>query len=261
MTYDDIVELFDLKLGDRIYLSSQLLKLILNFRKDKKLFDGSELINSFQRVVGKEGTILIPVFSFDFSNIGYYDIRNTKGSTGALGNIALERNDFKRTTHPMHSFMVWGKDQNELVGMRNKNSFGIDSPFGYCISHHVKQIVLGTDYVHAMTFIHYCEVTCNVPYRFIKNFTGTYITEDGKRESRTYEYSARKLDIQPKENFNKIGHILEKEGISQKISIEGIESYIIDLAGSYSFICKDIIMNQCRNIYDFNIPREEIFCT
>lgn len=68
----------------------------------------------------------------------------------------------------MHSFEVWGKDQDYLVTLDNRNSFGSDSPFAYCISHHVKQIILGTDYVHAMTFVHYAEVSCNVPYRFAK---------------------------------------------------------------------------------------------
>ena len=56
-----------------------------------------------------------------------------------------------------------------------------------------------------------------------------------------------------------MGNILETEGISKKIDIYGLESYLVDLAKSYPIICKDIIENKCRNIYDFNIPREEIF--
>ena len=257
--YEKIVSQFNLQKGDSIWLSSELIKLVLILKKKQIKFDGNELISAFQNSVGEEGTILIPTFSFDFSNKKYYDILHTKGTTGALGNLALHRDDFKRTKHPMHSFMVWGKDKRLLTSMDNKNSFGLDSPFGYCIGNHVKQVILGIDYVHAVTFIHYAEATCNVPYRFAKSFTGEYVTENGETEIRTYDYVARKLEIQPEEAFNRMGNILETEGISKKIDIYGLESYLVDLAKSYPIICKDIIENKCRNIYDFNIPREEIF--
>lgn len=257
--YDKIVNQFNLKIGDSIWISSELIKLVLSLKKKQIVFDGNDLINAFQKAVGEEGTILIPTFSFEFSNKKHYDILKTKGITGALGNLALQRVDFKRTKHPMHSFMVWGKDKELLTSMDNKNSFGIDSPFGYCIRNHVKQVVLGTDYVHAVTFIHYAEATCNVPYRFIKSFTGEYVTETGETEIRTYDYMARKLEIEPKEVFNKMGKLLEAEGASRKIGIEDLECYLVDLAKSYPIICKDILENQCCNIYEFNIPRDEIF--
>lgn len=259
MIYEEIVSQFGLKKGDKIWLSSELIQLILTFRTKKIKFDGSALLDEFQRAIGREGTLMLPTFSFDFSNKKYYDIVKTKGTTGALGNIALERPDFQRTQHPMHSFEVWGNDMERLVSMSNKHSFGVDSPFAYCVGSHVKQVILGTDYVHAMTFIHYAEVTCNVPYRFAKSFTGTYVDEHGISTQRTYDYAARKLEIEPKEEFNRMGRILEEKGVSRKIDIYGLTCYIIDLAGSYPVICKDIIENKCANIYDFNIPRDHIF--
>ena len=104
--YENIVSQFELQKGDSIWLSSELIKLVLTLKKKQIKFDGNELIYAFQKAVGVEGTILIPTFSFEFSNKQHYDILNTKGTTGALGNLALKRNDFKRTRHPMHSFMV-----------------------------------------------------------------------------------------------------------------------------------------------------------
>lgn len=256
--YDEIVNYLDLKKGDSIWVSSELIKFVLKFKKKKISFDGNALIDSFQKAVGEDGTIIIPTFSFEFSNNKYYDILNTKGTTGILGNLSMQRLDFTRTQHPMHSFTVWGKDKDVLASMNNLNSFGIDSPFGYCLNKHVRQIILGTDYVHAMTFIHYAEVTCNVPYRFAKSFTGEYVDKEGRSEIRTYDYAARKLEIQPEERFNRMGIILEEKGISKKINIDGVECYTIDLARSYPIICKDILENNCGNIYDFNIPREEV---
>ena len=159
----------------------------------------------------------------------------------------------------MHSFAVWGKDKEELVSLQNRNSFGVDSPFGYCLGKHVRQIILGTDYVHAMTFIHYVEYVCNVPYRFAKSFTGQYVTREGIEEQRTYDYPARRLEIEPKEIFNQMGRILEERGASRKIDISGIDCYDINLAASFPIICDDIIKNKCKSIYEFNIEREKIF--
>lgn len=259
MDYQSLVNSLDLKKGDSIWLSSELIRLILLFRKEGINFDGSLLLDSFQSVIGEEGTLILPVFSFEFSNRGKYDVMNTKGITGVLGNIALKRSDFSRTQHPMHSFMVWGKDREELVGMTNKNSFGLDSPFGYCVRRHVRQIILGTDYIHAMTFIHYAETICNVPYRFLKKFTGLYVDRDGHEEKRTYDYFARKLDIEPQEKFNRIGVILEEKGISRKLCFHGLECYDIDLAASLPILCDDIINNECKNMYDFNVERKIVF--
>ena len=98
MDYRSLVEQFHINKGDRIWLSSELIKLVLQFKKEDIRFDGSLLIDEFQKAVGKEGTLLLPVFSFEFSNKGRYDIIKTKGATGALGNIALGRNDFKRVS-------------------------------------------------------------------------------------------------------------------------------------------------------------------
>lgn len=257
--YQKLVEPFGLKKGDSIWLSSELMKIVVLCKKQKIDFDSNKLIEAFQDAVGEEGTILIPTFSFDFSNKKYYDIVNTKGITGVLGNVALKRDDFKRTRHPMHSFAVWGKDRDLLASMENKHSFGLDSPFGYCVGHHVKQVILGTDYLRAVTFVHYAETTCNVPYRFAKNFTGVYVTEEGVSETRTYDYAARKLEIEPREIFNQIGKVFEEEGAAREVELDGIEGYIVDLAKSYPIICKDIIENKCANIYEFNIPRDEIF--
>lgn len=259
MNYESIVKQLHIKKGDRIWISSELIKLVLLFRRSNMKFDGSALIDEFQKAVGTKGTILLPTFSFEFSNKGKYDILHTKGTTGALGNIALGRKDFIRTKHPMHSFAVWGKDKEMLSMMTNKHSFGLDSPFGYCLGSHVRQVIIGTDYVHAMTFVHYAETVCNVPYRFPKSFKGTYVDANGIGEERTYDYAARKLELSPKENFNKIGEILEARGVSKKLCIDSIECYNIDLASSFPIICHDIINNQCKNLYDFDINRELIF--
>lgn len=259
LTYESIVEQFNIKKGDRIWLSSDIISFAMEFRRNKQKLDQNELLDAFIDAVGPEGTILIPTFNFDFSNKGYYDYTNSKGTTGALGNTALKRADFTRTKHPLHSFAVYGADREYLCSMNNSNSFGTDSPFGYCIQRHVKQIILGTDYRHALTFMHYAESCCNVPYRYMKTFHGIYVDENGIEEEREYIYPVRQLEIHPEECSNKIGKIFEEKGISVKTKLCDIESCVFDLAETYILICDDIIHNQAKNIYDFDIDRDKIF--
>lgn len=76
--YSKIISCFDLKRGDCIWLSSELIKLVLLLKRNNITFDGNALIETFQKAVGQEGTILIPNFSFEFSNHKFYDIRKTK---------------------------------------------------------------------------------------------------------------------------------------------------------------------------------------
>ena len=258
--YKELINLLEIKQGDKIWISSSLLGFVLEWRKHGEKFDTSKLIEEFINAVGENGTILIPTFSFEFSNNGFYDYKKTKGIVGNLGNVALERKEFIRTTHPLHSFAVYGKDREKLVNMDNKNSFGSDSPFGYCLEEKVKQIILGTDYVHAMTFVHYAEFMCNVPYRFKKQFKGKYIDDNGIESIRCYDYMARKLEVATVEKFNRIGKVLEDNGMSKKYNFYGVPCYCIDLAGSYPIICNDIKYNQCKNIYDFeNADRSKLF--
>ena len=259
MLYDEYVATLPIERGDRLWISSELVQLAFLFKRKGERFDASKLIDAFQTKVGEEGTLLIPTFCFDFSNIQYYDYKNSKGTAGALGNVALKRDDFARTKHPMHSFAVWGKDKQILYEMNNRHAFGEDSPFRYCKDNHVKQVIIGTDYVHALTFVHYVETVCNVPYRFPKQFTGTYITEEGEKQTRTYDYAARKLEINPEERINRIGVVMEKRGVAHRYTFHDHLTLVIDLTDSYDIIKDDIVNNQCRNIYDFNIPREEVF--
>lgn len=259
ISYQEIPNRIGLRPGDCVYLSSDLMALALTVKKNGENFCMDEFINAFLEQITQTGTLMIPTFHFDFSNKGVYDYRNTPSSTGALGNVALKREDFCRTKHPMHSFAVWGKDQELLCGMQNLNSFGKDSPFGYMHENNVIQIMLGTDYQRSMTFVHYVENMAKVPYRFYKEFTGEYVDERGERSNRTYEYPARYLELGSVERFNRVGEILEEQKIVKEFVLNDIPIKKVPLGESYPIIYHDAKYNMCRNLYDFEKERELIW--
>lgn len=257
--YLEIASCLDLKKGDRIYLSSDIMAISYMAQLNGEKFDMNRFIDSFMDVLSLEGTLLIPTFNFQFSNKGTYDYRKSPSTTGALGNAALHRKDFKRTKHPMHSFSVWGKDKEYLCNMENLNSFGDDSPFAYMKDRNVIQIMLGTDYQRSMTFVHYVENKANVPYRFYKEFKGNYIDENGIETERIYEYPARNLELGSVEKFNRIGMILEDKTISHKYIIDRVPIIRASLKESYDVIYEDAKNNMCKNLYDFDYDRETIW--
>lgn len=256
---NEVLDELDIVSGEKIWLSSDVIKLAFMLKKEKQKLNADYLIDCIINRIGPDGTILIPTFSFEFSNCGFYDYSNSVGTTGILGNVALRRPDFKRTSHPMHSFAVYGSDKDLLVNMNNKHSFGEDSPFRFCLDNDVRQIMLGTDYTKAMTYVHYVETVCCVPYRFLKLFSGAYITEEGKEERRTYEYAARRLDVGTIEQFNRIGKVLEEKGIAHEYDYKGYISHDVRLGECFDVIKNDIMNNKCRQIYDFEKSREDIF--
>lgn len=257
--YDELLDSLCLKLGDIVWLSSDIIKLSLIFKSKQCRFDGNYFIDCIQKKIGEEGTLLIPVFKWDLDTSVLYDVKKTKGSTGALGNLAMKRSDFTRTKHPMHSFMVWGKDKEYLCNMENYSNFGKDSPFEYCKQKNVTQIMLGTDFVHAMTFIHYVEVMCHVPYRYEKVFSINVREENGSQILKEYKFFPKSNKVGSIEKFNRMGDLLLNKKIAKDTSFYGCKSYIVHLGESYPVIEDDIKKNQCRNLFDFKIDRSLIF--
>ena len=113
--YDEIIEkISELKKGDILCITSDIIPLVLNFRKHKETFDPNKLIDAIIKKIGKGGTLLLPSFNWDFCKGKKYDYLKSPPQTGSLPSIVFKRKDFKRTKHPIYSFLVWGKDQKFL---------------------------------------------------------------------------------------------------------------------------------------------------
>lgn len=146
------------------------------------------------QTVGENGTILIRTFNWDFCHGGTFDIKRTPSQVGSLGNIALKRKDFRRTQHPLYSWMVWGKCTDELCELNSNSSFGENSVFDFLYKKNVKLLCIGNTSVSSFTQTHYAEAVVKVPYRFEKNFKSKYIDLEGRKSIREYSMFVRYLD-------------------------------------------------------------------
>ena len=205
--YEEIIGKLNIKKNDVILLVSDLTRLLLDCKNNNENFDANKFLDSIIERIGKEGTLLLPTFNFDFCKGKVYDYSNSQPMTGALAKTALSRKDFKRTQHPIHSFAVWGKDKDFLYNLQNLSSFGADSPFEYLYKKNAKNLTFGLDYKLGFAAVHYCEEKVGVNYRFLKNFESLYIDENKKKKLRKYQMYVRKdphlsikTDISSKQN-------------------------------------------------------------
>ena len=202
--------------GDIIDVSSDMANVLLYCRRIGVRLVPDHLIDSLQELVGPEGTVMIRTFTWDFCHGEPFDIRTSPSRVGALGNAAMKRADFKRTGHPIYSWMVWGKRAGELLQMDQPNAFGPGSVFDFLDINHAKQLTLGNTSSDSTTQMHHVEAACKVPYRFDKPFTGEYTDYSGNTCLKTYSMHVRPLNLKvtnTEVDRDERGKELEKRGI------------------------------------------------
>lgn len=239
---------FGLEKGDSVWLSSDAKTLLYSSLENGGTGDLNELIDGITDVIGPGGTLLIPTFNWDFCNGKTFDIRKTPCKTGIIGKVALKRDDFKRTRHPLYSFAVWGKDKEELCGMDNKSSFGADSPFTYCRDHNTKNVFIDVECQHSFTFVHYVEEQAGVPYRYLKDFTAGYIDYDGAESLRTYSMNVRDLSMDVFITIYPLEEDFIRAGASKRYSVNEIPMKTIEMGKTYDIIYDDVVNNKSRKI-------------
>ena len=106
--------------------------------------------------IGKEGTLLIPTYNYNFTKGKTYERNKTDCQVGLLGNILLKKFYKSRTYDPVFSHLVFGKLKKDLFNCDYKESFGDRSIFSKIIQKKFK-IVCFCCSVNNITFIHYIE--------------------------------------------------------------------------------------------------------
>lgn len=250
--YDGYLNLAGVSSGAIIDVASDLLSLMRYCRQYGLRFDADNLIDALKRMAGSEGTVMIRTFSWTFCRGIPFDARSTKSEVGALGNAALKRSDFRRTKHPIYSWMVWGKRQEELCALQNVNSFGEGSVFDYLDRAHAIQLIVGIPGDDGDTMSHHAEVMGGAPYRREKFFEADYIDEVGNRTQKAYSMHVRPLNIkvdgkvrdsaESRRRYVQRG-ILKYHFYSNNMPIVTLDEHLL-----FEFIKNDIQNNDGKNI-------------
>jgi len=253
----ECLEKLDICEGDILYVSSDITLAMFN-AINKCGVSGkagnneylNALVDVLQSIVGETGTLLFPVFSWDFCRGKGFDYKKTKGEVGAWSNWVMKnRPDFARTQHPMYSFMVWGKYSDLLVNMSNQDGWGDASPFYFFREYHAKQILFDIEAYQGLTFCHYVEQCVGVPYRHPKYFFGKYIDAQGRCETRMYSMCVRDLDVQEEVGVTN-GFLIEKN-VAKREEWDGNRITVVDLEAAYPVLVEDMKLNNGANTLKF----------
>lgn len=241
-----------LKKGDNVFVTSDVKQLLYDLIQHEDETDLNILIDGIIDIIGEDATLVFPTFNWSFCKGVAYDYHKTPCKTGSLGKLALARDDFRRTKHPIYSFAVWGKGQKEMCEMDNKSSFGYDSPFTYMTEHNFINLFIDKDCQHSFVYVHYVEEQEGpTPYRYLKDFHADYTDEFGVTKPATYSMNVRDLDKDVEILIYPYEPEMEEKGILHRFYINGIEYKRIDLKASYPIIAEDVRHNRSRKLCSY----------
>lgn len=248
----DLAAHLRIKKGDRIYVTSDVKGLLYDLMHHEDETDLNILIDAIIDIIGPEGTLVFPTFNWSFCGGTAFDYYKTPAKTGSLCKIAMARDDFKRTKHPIYSFCVWGKDRDILCAMENKSSFGNDSPFAFMVENGYRNLFIDKDLQHSFVFVHYVEQSVgHLHYRYLKDFTADYTDENGITSRRTYDMNVRDLDKDVENVIYAFEDEFTQKGIMQRFYINEIEYKIIELKEMYPIVAEDVRHNRSRRICSY----------
>ena len=229
--------------GSTVFISSDISRLAFEALENNIDFNVNEFIDIIQDKIGNEGTLLFPVYNWDFCHGIPFNYNKTVGKTGLLGNAALKREDFKRTKNALYSFAVWGKDKDYLCSLDPVISLGKNTVFEYMHRNNAINVVLDVAFSDHYTICHYVEQLLGVPYRYNKYFKSDYIDEHGNVSRKTYSMSVRYLELDVQGNADALYDEFLKHGAAYEEKIGRHTISYIDIAKSIPLIEKDILEN------------------
>ena len=152
------------------------------------------ILQSFLEAVGAGGTLLLPLFNFDFTQGATFDIRTTPSRMGTLTEAGRLHPGAVRTGHPLYSFAVIGAKAQQFAGIDNASGYGPDSPFARLHALGGRIAVLDLPDQSSMTFYHFVEEQLAVPWRYHKAFEGPYVGWDGVAVRSRFSLYVRDLE-------------------------------------------------------------------
>lgn len=234
--------------GDTLLVHSSIKRTFKRYLESGVRLSPEDIIDSFIAAVGKSGTVLFPLFNFDFTKSGIFDINNTPSHMGALTEAARKYPKAVRTGHPIYSFAVIGAQSDSFEKVNNFSGYGADSPFAILLEMGGKIAVLDLPDQDSMTFYHHVEEMHEVDYRHHKVFSGSYTNSSGTTENRDYGLFVRNIEEGVLTHVNPAGELMWDKGLySGSRPNEGSGLRVVAAKDVYDFTSNIIKCNKAKN--------------
>ncbi|HFJ1673332.1 TPA: AAC(3) family N-acetyltransferase [Campylobacter coli] len=202
------------------------------------------ILNCFFEVIGKEGTLIMPTFTYSFCKNEVYDKINSKTKMGALNEYFRKQTGVKRTNDPIFSFAIKGAKE-ELFLKDTTSCFGENCVYEVLTKENGKYMLFGTTTGHTLT--HHIEEECQVEYRYFKNFKGTLIDEQKISYNTNIKFYVRYLDRNSLPNVDNINYITKQTKNFKYNNFGGATIYLFN-AKEYKQAIKNALIEN-KNIF------------
>lgn len=198
--------------GDVLLLHSSVSRTMKMITERVPTFSLHHLLQSFVTAVGQSGTLLLPLFNFDFAVGRTFSYLSTPSQMGALTEVARGDARFARTQHPLYSFAVTGRHAEEFIRLTNQGALSDDGPFGLLRRLNGTIGVLDLEDQDSMTIYHHIEEVVGVDYRYHKWFESQYVDARGVTETRRYSLFVWDEKRRVRTDVNRAGELLWQRG-------------------------------------------------
>jgi aminoglycoside 3-N-acetyltransferase len=215
-----------------------------------------------EEVLGPEATIIMPAFSFGFTENKQWFAKDSKSHMGALTEYFRKKVATGRTIHPFHSVSFKGKYSSKFLSCNSSSSFGSNSPFNLFCEMDAFNLSLGADYIGGTTYMHYTEEVAQVPYRCYKTFPGEVFDHQDKLVEQSFKMFVRIIttDYEYDNDWTKVFSELVQEGYFnyQKLGLAKIIKS--DIKKTHQAFYKKILANPyyAARVIHKNVTEREI---
>ncbi len=252
----DIWHKCGIKSGDTVLLHSDVKRILMHYNyfnqpndiKKEKVLSVDDVLDSFLLALGGNGTLIIPLFNFDFSEGKPFDINATPSQMGVLTEVARNRVNYIRTKNPVYSFAIFGKNKQYFQSIKLETAIGVDSVFSKLMKMDGKIAVLGLTDKDCMTFYHHIEEMHHVDYRICKRFTGLYTDSQNNTTEKTISLYVRDLDKGVNTLLDPVSDLMWERGLySGERHNKGMGLRVISANKMYDFVSNLIKQNKTKD--------------
>jgi len=189
-----------------------------------------EFFNQVINYLGKEGTLIVPTFTYSFTNNESFDVDNSESKVGLFSEHFRKMDGAVRSRNPLFSVAAIGKNQNYMKELSVTESFGENSIFDYLYEVNAKIMNLACDFL--ITFTHYVEQDVGVSYRSFKTFKGTIVSKE-KNEAIETLYYVRDLGRKSEANLSILKKYLIEKNMLKIVPFGRFASYSVNSRNFY----------------------------
>ena len=176
------------------------------------------LYQAVRDLMGDDGTLIVPTFTFSFRRHQVFDVLNSPPSKeiGSFSDYIRRHPDSTRSLDPLFSMSAIGPKQQDLMERKSRNSFGEGSIYEKIFTANTLILALGITYSTGISAFMHIEKLARIDYRYDLTLEGRTVGYDGVERDDVVTHFARDESKYPTGHTNRdpFGQEMEAAGIS-----------------------------------------------